>query len=1119
MKQEPQTFKYHLKAIWAILLNKPQKSKSLEETENTPPTDEKIRLLIESPTLNTQSLKFGHEQIIGALKKVIFASGSSMTIGLFGGWGTGKSSIVENLKINLLEDGIPVVIFDVWKHNGDALRRTFLKNMDVQLSGAPYGENYIIDQNILSPQVFSTIKDSSEKINIKTKRFFYNLLVLFLIAFLVIGSILISCLVFQELTGIHVFDLLMQSKTISGTGALLTTGLTGGLVFKYIDSFIKVEKSEAEKEKLQDPHEFETEFHRLVNNLKPEIQSLVVVFDNLDRVSGDNVLTVISTIKTFLDFRSEEGKKVIFLIPCDESAIKVHIQYSLNNDDPAYVDEFLRKFFNTSLWIPEFYENELEGFATEKLKETGVKDFENDRLAWLVIRAFHRNPRQIVQFINILLANYLLVKEFCEKGAFEDIDFYKTNLLQLAKFLALKMCFPEIISLYQQKGVYDIYDEDVDRKLSNKENGYFDYKQFQDLLERTREIKLGSLETYFRFRLSKDEQLIPGLSNILNEIIYGTGQVKLSEDLVNKLNIPALSNAIRVRFHSDSNQYFQFSILTGALTFAAKFNITLTDNLYKDLLDLTMKKIRIESLSLDPELIRDALLFKINPLPIADLNKLIDNYISPLTGKDIKISDEYVDKLLNFLISFKDYFATTQLERLSNILVQHYLNDKITFKILKDEGAQEKFIDDKFKEHITTQLTKVSAADCLHIYSILPLVQFGDNFTGVVFNAIAESFLKIWISYKSDETNSEILIGLTEQTLLNLMTKDRSDAEPFLVKLISGLQTQANNIKFLPIILQLNKQKGIEHAIQDYFVSVISSAQFDEISLLIKHIEINIILQPETLEVLFERIILFENASEVLMPALNAVNQVNYLQLLLSKAIFPELEKAWSLSSEVESDEFHSLVNKIVIYAKENNNRVRLDELQILLRIILLSSKKGMLSANEEFIDLIMVLIRREPTTELFATGVTFLETLTNQPDAPRKKIASILIETVYELNYSTIKKIYQQLFSLFNELSNTDKNRLRDLIYIHLLHHLNADVANLETAIYATEFSGEFDFHNSEKYFNDFLAIAENYKESGVSAYYEKLTKIILLKLKKYQSNSFKEIKRSLKSLINNEK
>jgi putative protein kinase ArgK-like GTPase of G3E family len=118
MKQEePQTLKHHLKAIWNIILAKLKNHKPAEEITSAPTTTEKIRLLAESPTLNTNNLKFGHEQIIGALKKLIFASGSSMTIGLFGGWGTGKSSIVENLKTSLVADKTPVVIFDVWKHD------------------------------------------------------------------------------------------------------------------------------------------------------------------------------------------------------------------------------------------------------------------------------------------------------------------------------------------------------------------------------------------------------------------------------------------------------------------------------------------------------------------------------------------------------------------------------------------------------------------------------------------------------------------------------------------------------------------------------------------------------------------------------------------------------------------------------------------------------------------------------------------------------------------------------------------------------------------------------------------------------------------------------------------
>ena len=50
-------------------------------------------------------------------------------------------------------------------------------------------------------------------------------------------------------------------------------------------------------DKLQDPHQFETEFARILGGLKNP--RLLVIFDNLDRVAHDKALEVLSTIKTF----------------------------------------------------------------------------------------------------------------------------------------------------------------------------------------------------------------------------------------------------------------------------------------------------------------------------------------------------------------------------------------------------------------------------------------------------------------------------------------------------------------------------------------------------------------------------------------------------------------------------------------------------------------------------------------------------------------------------------------------------------------------------------------------------------------------------------------------------
>lgn len=55
--------------------------------------------------------KFGHKEIAEALVKTVEKCPTPFTIGLFGKWGAGKSSIANILRRDLERKKIPVVIF------------------------------------------------------------------------------------------------------------------------------------------------------------------------------------------------------------------------------------------------------------------------------------------------------------------------------------------------------------------------------------------------------------------------------------------------------------------------------------------------------------------------------------------------------------------------------------------------------------------------------------------------------------------------------------------------------------------------------------------------------------------------------------------------------------------------------------------------------------------------------------------------------------------------------------------------------------------------------------------------------------------------------------------------
>lgn len=326
----------------------------------------------------TENLQFGHREITETLRKIISDSPTNLTIGLFGGWGTGKSSIVESLNKELLRSSIPMIVFDVWKHEGDALRRTFLKELDKQLSAPPYGNHYVTSRNILDPRVYSSSSSVTEMYKLYFPKLKLHLLLLFTFSLVITIPLFVMFAICSLIFNVNIFNGINTGSITS----IISTSIAGGFLFKYLDSFIKTDKIDYKQDRLQDPHEFENEFDKLIQNLKDDKNRIVITFDNLDRVSGDSALKIISTIKTFLDYKNTDSTKtVIFLIPCDVSAIKKHVSSPLLNDDSEselYIDEFLRKFFNTSLWIPEFYTTELESFAMQKLEETNILEFKND---------------------------------------------------------------------------------------------------------------------------------------------------------------------------------------------------------------------------------------------------------------------------------------------------------------------------------------------------------------------------------------------------------------------------------------------------------------------------------------------------------------------------------------------------------------------------------------------------------------------------------------------------------------------------------------------------------------------------------------------------------------------
>lgn len=668
-----------------------------------------FKFLPEHPLKSKVSLDFGHKEIVATLNKVISNQSWNITIGLFGNWGTGKSTIIETLRDELKPGKIPMVIFDVWKHDGDALRRTFLKECASQLTSELYGNDYLNEDIVLNDRLVSGRTKSEEVFSIKWGKLTRSIIiaVLFGAGFFLMGIVIYGLLLAMDV------NLLDHVKTSELTN-FLAGGITASIVFKFFESFIKTEKTDVREDKYQDPHEFELEFKNLVESLKNQPKKVVITFDNLDRVSGDSALSIISTIKTFLDFKGSKNKpsSVIFLMPCDIDSMKRHIRQSLKSkegvEDNHYIDEFLRKFFNTSIWIPDFYGTDLEKFATTKLSETAIPEFNNAYLSWLIIKVFNKNPRQIIQFINHLVSNYLLFEQVCLQNGLSDAEFHTKNVPQLAKFLLLKQRHPECLEIYRSRQIYILEDEVILDEIKDE--------TFKELLTQTADIYIPSLEPYFKGRATLEEQQFPGIVKLLDLMKYDVDEhLDHAKGLQLVENREAFDSIVKGEFNRLNNVVGKTIFLNHLLELTSAYDITLSQGFYRDIINFVLNDAhaevfyKINAFHLSPEIFAKAGRAVTNQ----DQKKVLTRYldITCNTKKDTeKIgaenSQRFFHQIFQFFTTNKSLFLPAQISRLKSYFNEHPDEFDLRYHFFVDEPTQRFFIPDNLIEHVLSSFSR-----------------------------------------------------------------------------------------------------------------------------------------------------------------------------------------------------------------------------------------------------------------------------------------------------------------------------------------------------------------------------------------------------------------------------
>lgn len=385
-----------------------------------------------------------------------------VSIGVFGEWGSGKSSILkmmyEDLKSTTddLKDDTLVLYFNGWVFEGyDDAKAALLES--------------IIREFKKNSKLSVKIGDQATKL-LKS----VNWMRVIGLGFKKIALPAISAYA----TGGLSFIPWLASELKNYTTKDLIDKLQGENAEEFLSGLIKDKKEEAETIAVR---EFREDFEDLIK--KSNIKKLVVIIDDLDRCTYERIIDNLEAIKLFLNVEN-----TAFIIGADprivRQAIAHHYRIKLSDvttdqddRDHKLVNDYLEKLIQVPYNLPRLSDHEVETYMTllfckRELKETNnkiitaFKDFRSKNryaifgftdiqplisqeekskletsivliasLSSIIAEGLQGNPRQIKRFLN----TFILRRKLAEVAAIPD---FKIDVL--AKLMILEYTFPDL---------------------------------------------------------------------------------------------------------------------------------------------------------------------------------------------------------------------------------------------------------------------------------------------------------------------------------------------------------------------------------------------------------------------------------------------------------------------------------------------------------------------------------------------------------------------------------------------------------------------------------------------------------------------------------------------------
>lgn len=384
-----------------------------------------------------------------ALAQIILTARTPLTVGVFGAWGTGKTSLLRMLQGDVETQGLPrlrPVWFTAWKYDHeDALWRAFLLRVldalqprEAEPAAAPRAER---------PRLKNPVGEQARQVALLER----------------LEESVYRPVDWQEL-GRWTLDWLALARQGGAAAAELAEAFIPmpGLLKTALQLAARRAAPEAgaadalrrevrayRLTQLTYLEQFEQRFREALRLILRPDGRLIVFVDDLDRCLPEKAVEVLEAIKLFL---AVEG--VVFVLGMDREVIRRGIEtryralFQAGHDKaalPLQGDDYLQKLVQIPFHLPPLSQADVEGFVHTQAERSGQAMSELTRQVFA--RGLAPNPRQIKRALNI----FQLVRAIAEERIKQNrLGRLAVAEALLAKTVAIQTQYPEFYEAWRR---------------------------------------------------------------------------------------------------------------------------------------------------------------------------------------------------------------------------------------------------------------------------------------------------------------------------------------------------------------------------------------------------------------------------------------------------------------------------------------------------------------------------------------------------------------------------------------------------------------------------------------------------------------------------------------------